>query len=171
MKFLASISLVFCLLFVGCAQAQEVQEESTLTTFILIRHAEKGTDDPRNPSLSELGAARAQNLVALLKHMDVNALYSTPYKRTQQTIQPLADKYALSILEYNPSNMDFLNEAWAQNKGKTIVISGHSNTTPMVANYLLGEEKYGNLDESEYDKVFIVTINEIGKGTVSVLSY
>jgi 2,3-bisphosphoglycerate-dependent phosphoglycerate mutase len=171
MKFLASISLVFCLLISGCTQAQEVKEESTLTTFILIRHAEKGTDDPRNPSLSEEGIARAQNLVALLKHVDVNVLYSTPYKRTQQTIQPLADKYTLSIQEYNPSSMDFLNEAWAQNKGKTIVISGHSNTTPMVANYLLGEEKYGNLDESEYDKVFVVTINEIGKGNVTVLSY
>jgi broad specificity phosphatase PhoE len=171
MKFLASISLVFCLLFGGCAQAQEVKEENTLTTFILIRHAEKGSDDPRNPSLSEAGLQRAQNLVVLLKHVDVNVLYSTPYKRTQQTIQPLADKYALSIQEYNPSNMDFLKEAWAQNKGKTIVISGHSNTTPMVANYLLGDEKYSNLNESEYDKVFVVTINDIGKGTVTVLSY
>jgi len=171
MKFLASISLVFYLLFSGCAQAQEVKEESTLTTYILIRHAEKGTDDPRNPSLNEEGMERAQNLVALLKHVDINVLYSTPYKRTQQTIQPLADKYALSINEYNPSSMDFLKEAWAQNKGKTIVISGHSNTTPKVANYLLGDAKFADLNESEYDKVFVVTINEIGKGTVTVLSY
>jgi 2,3-bisphosphoglycerate-dependent phosphoglycerate mutase len=159
------------LLFVGCTQAQEVKEETTLTTFILIRHAEKGTDDPKNPTLNEEGLARTQNLIGLLKHVDVNVLYSTPYKRTQQTIQPLADKYTLSIQEYNPSSMDFLNAVWAQNKGKTIVISGHSNTTPLVANYLLGEEKYSNLDESEYDKVFVVTINEIGKGTVTVLSY
>lgn len=171
MKFLVSICLLFCLSLSSSAQVKNTNEAAPLTTFILIRHAEKGNDDPRNPSLNEAGMARAQNLVALLKHMEINALYSTPYKRTQQTIQPLADKYALSIQEYNPRSMDFLKEAWAQNKGKTIVIAGHSNTTPKVANYLLGETKFADLNESEYDKVFIVTINEIGKGTVSVLSY
>jgi broad specificity phosphatase PhoE len=172
MKFLTSLTLIFCLFFVSCStQGQEVKEEATLTTFVLIRHAEKGTDDPRNPSLNEEGVLRAQKLVELLQHSKVDVIYTTPYKRTQETVAPLASKYSLTIQEYNPSKLAFLNEVWSNNQGKTIVVSGHSNTTPMVANYLLGEEKFSQLDESEYDKVFIVTINEIGKGTVSVLSY
>ncbi|MFT6213681.1 MAG: broad specificity phosphatase PhoE [Roseivirga sp.] len=172
MKFSTSLSLVFCLFFLSCStQGQEVKEEATLTTFVLIRHAEKGIDDPRNPSLNEEGVLRAQKLVELLQHSDVDVIYTTPYKRTQETVAPLASKYSLTVQEYNPSKLAFLNEVWSNNQGKTIVISGHSNTTPMVANYLLGEEKFSQLDESEYDKVFVVTINEIGKGTVSVLSY
>jgi broad specificity phosphatase PhoE len=170
MKFLSSVALVFCFIFVACAQKQ-VPVETTLTTFILVRHAEKGTDDPRNPSLSEEGLIRSQKLVELLKHVEIELLYSTPYKRTQQTIEPLASKYSLPVQEYNPSKLEFLNEVWFNNQGKTIVISGHSNTTPMVANYLLGIEKYSALDDSEYDKVFIVTLNAVGKGTVTVLSY
>ena len=34
----------------------------SITTFILVRHAEKATDDPKDPNLSEAGLMRAQSL-------------------------------------------------------------------------------------------------------------
>ena len=43
-------------------------------------------------------------------------------------------------------------------KGKTILIVGHSNTVPAMVNHLLKEEKLEQLGENEYDKIFIVQI-------------
>ena len=37
------------------------------TMIIVVRHAEKSTDDPKDPSLSEHGIARASELAAVLK--------------------------------------------------------------------------------------------------------
>ena len=59
----------------------------------------------------------------------------------------------------------------AKHEGGLIIVSGHSNTTPFVANALLGKDKFTQLDESEYNKIFVVTVSEKGKGTVSLLNY
>ena len=39
-----------------------MKDVGATTTFVVVRHAEKGSDDARDPSLSEAGKARAQNL-------------------------------------------------------------------------------------------------------------
>ena len=44
----------------------------------------------RDPSLSEEGTLRAQKVV-LLAPMEINAIYSTPFKRTESTVAPLAE--------------------------------------------------------------------------------
>ena len=162
-RFLFATLILFS--FVGTSLAQD-----ELTTFILIRHAEKA--DGPNPGLTKEGQARAERLNALLKATDVGAIYSSPYKRTLSTVAPLAKEKGLDIKEYNPGNLkDFAASMLADEKGKTVVISGHSNTTPVVANILLGDKRFENLSESEYTKIFIVTISEIGKGTVTMMSY
>ncbi|MHA7101035.1 SixA phosphatase family protein [Roseivirga pacifica] len=155
-----------CFSFASTTLAQE-----ELTTFILVRHAEKGTDDARNPNLSEIGKARAEKLKVVLASTEIAAIYSTPYKRTEQTVAPIATSLGLKVQPYDPSNMDIVVDVLKAHKGKTVLVSGHSNTTPIVANFLLGVEKFGWLKEDEYDKIFIVTVSDIGKGTVNVLSY
>jgi hypothetical protein len=45
-------------------------------------------------------------------------------------------------------------------KLKRIVVVGHSNTTPALANLLIRQEKYKVLDESEYDKIWIIKIKK-----------
>ncbi|WP_422353865.1 SixA phosphatase family protein [Roseivirga pacifica] len=155
-----------CFSFASTTLAQE-----ELTTFILVRHAEKGTDDARNPNLSEIGKTRAEKLKTVLASTEIAAIYSTPYKRTEQTVESIATSLGLKVQPYDPSNMDLVVDVLKAHKGKTVLVSGHSNTTPIVANFLLGVEKFGWLKEDEYDKIFIVTVSDIGKGTVDVLSY
>lgn len=142
-----------------------------LTTFILVRHAEKATDDPRNPSLSAEGEARAVKLNEMLSPMDITAIYSTPLKRTRSTVQPIAASKSLEVQEYDYKNANLLKELMEQHSGGTLIISGHSNTTPILVNQLIGEERFGWLDEKEFDKIFIVTLSELGKGKVNILSY
>lgn len=145
--------------------------QSDLTTFILVRHAEKANNDPRNPSLSEEGMKRADKLSQVLAANEISAIYSTPYKRTQTTVEPVAKIKGLTVENYNFQSPTFIQEMLDKHKGGTILVSGHSNTTPMVANKLLGEEKFAQLDESEYGKIFIVTISSLGNGTVTILNY
>ena len=64
-------------------------ETKTVTVF-LVRHAEKSKDDPRDPSLSAAGQQRARRLAELLAQEKITHLFSTPLKRTQETLAPLA---------------------------------------------------------------------------------
>ena len=52
-------------------------------------------------------------------------------------------------------------------KGKTVLIVGHSNTTPMFANKILGKQVYKAIDDKNNSNLYIVTV--IGDKTSSVL--
>ena len=60
------------------------------TVVVVVRHAEKATDDPKDPSLSEAGQARAQRLADALKGLPLQHAISTQYKRTHDTAAPAA---------------------------------------------------------------------------------
>lgn len=161
--------LFFAIIVLTCSHSSFAQEK--LTTFVLIRHAEKADDGTRNPGLTAEGEARAERLMELFKNADIAAIYSTPYKRTQSTVAPLAKAVSLEVKDYTPRGTGFINEIMKDHAGGTIIVSGHSNTTPFVANALLGNKQFAQLDESEYNKIFVVTISEVGKGTVTMLNY
>lgn len=146
----------------ACAQA---------TTFILVRHAEKVSDGSKDPQLSEAGKVRAMALSKLLKDQKIDAIYATSYKRTQGTVAPLAASKALTVATYDPMKGNVIDEMAAKYPGGTIVVCGHSNTTPWTANYLLGEEQYKDFDDTDYDNLLIVDVIEKGKVKVTWLTY
>ncbi len=59
---------------------------------------------------------------------------------------------------YDPKNLNQFAELLTSGKLKRIVVVGHSNTTPALANLLIKQDKYKILDESEYDKIWIIKI-------------
>jgi len=63
------------------------------TTYYLIRHAEKDRTDKtnKNPNLNEKGLERAKKWATYFKEIQLDAVYSTNYNRTQQTAKPTAD--------------------------------------------------------------------------------
>jgi len=143
-------------------------QSPVVTTVILVRHAEKGTDDPKDPELSEAGKQRAQHLAQVLKKIKVDAIYSTPYKRTRNTVAPLAEAKGISVLDYNPSKKEELDMMLQKYAGGTIVVVGHSNTVAGSANYLTGKIEFQNFDDSDYDNLLIVTLIERGKSAKAV---
>jgi len=130
------------------------------TTYYLIRHAEKDRTDKsnRNPNLTEKGLERSERWANYFATIEIDAVYSTNYKRTLQTATPTAKSKNLEIITYNPRKM--YDSIFQQNtKAKKILIVGHSNTTPMFTNKILGEKKYQWMKDDDNSSLFIVTIS------------
>lgn len=151
-KYILVFGLIFSLL-VSC-NSQET------TTYYLIRHAEKDRTDSgnKNPDLNENGLKRAKKWAEYFKNIDLDAVYSTNYNRTQQTAKPTANSKNLNITSYNPGKM-YDSVFKANTKGKTVLIVGHSNTTPVFANKILGKKMYENMSDNDNASLFIVTIS------------
>ena len=146
------------------------------STYILLRHAEKDTSTAgstmmkADPPLTQQGRERAEKLLTVLAAYTPDAIYSTNYTRTKSTVTPLAKKFNKDIQVYDSKDLAIFSEKLLQEKGKTIIVAGHSNTTPQLVNLLIKEKKYANLDESVYNQLWIVTVSE-GKGEARVVAY
>ncbi|NRA91222.1 MAG: histidine phosphatase family protein [Psychroserpens sp.] len=156
MKHLLLLICAFSLTFNLKAQTTS---EDQITTYYLIRHAEKETvhKSNKNPELSKEGAARAEKWRVMFEEIDLDAVYSTNYTRTISTATPTAQSKGLDLIFYDPQQMD-VQSLLVETKGKSILIVGHSNTTPSFVNSILGSSKYQNLDHHEYGKLFIVNV-------------
>lgn len=145
-------------------------------TVIAVRHAEKGTDDPRDPQLSDAGKARADALASLLAKAGVTHIFSTPYERTRGTVAPLAAALKLEVSTYSPADMSaFAETLRGLPAGSVAVVSGHSNTTPALVLDLGGDiedlRTYRGgpaLAESEYDRLFVVTLGSQDHATKTI---
>lgn len=146
------------------------------TTFILIRHAEKDTSSQgatmmsANPNLSKAGLQRAENLVAALKDYKPDEIYSTNFIRTKSTVTPLAKKFSKEILMYDYTKLNSFADSLLLKQHKTIVIAGHNNTTPALVNLLIKQNKFTTLEETVYNKIFIVTVKN-QEADVKVITY
>lgn len=173
-----NLSLILALFLVfnlvsSCATQQKTTFQvasCTMTTYILVRHAEK-IKDVKDPDLTKEGLERAKSLEYLFKDVKIAAIYSSDYKRTQQTALPVAKAKKIIVQSYDPRNLEGLVEEVAKKyKGKTVLIVGHSNTTPALTNLLIGTN-YSSFDESIYDNFFMVNVLEKGKGKAFLLKY
>lgn len=151
---------------------RSTENESLLTTFILVRHAEKAKDGSKNPNLIEKGKQRADRLQKMLSSIEgIQAIYTTDYNRTRQTVAPLATVLNLEAQIYAPHDMAILDTIKGKHQGEVILMAGHSNTIPSIVNHLIGEEKYQDLDESDYENLFIVTLTLDGVSKVLNLKF
>jgi broad specificity phosphatase PhoE len=162
MKPIQKILFAFCIIISihSCSQTQEAK------TIFLVRHAEKQLvgDDPE---LSVAGNARAKKLGQILADKNIANVYSTNTIRTISTVQPLVDaKNGLKIEIYDAKNHNELVKNLRSRKGNAVVV-GHSNTIHHVANYFVGNrEKFPELEDVEYDFIFIVTLEKDGSSKV-----
>jgi broad specificity phosphatase PhoE len=132
--------------------------QNKTTQYYFIRHAEKA-DSSKNPDLSEKGLERAKEWQMLFSELSFDAIYSTDFNRTIQTIKPISVKQNKNFSLYNPKTIDI--EAFKKETfGKTILIVGHSNTIPNMVNQIIKENKYSDIEENQFGNLYIVTIFE-----------
>ncbi|WP_185781261.1 phosphoglycerate mutase family protein [Croceivirga lutea] len=163
---------VFALLFGGiffkiCAQDIQLNEDRLTTTLYFVRHAEKIKTDSsdKNPSLTAEGFERATNWSRVFKDVDFDIIYSTNFKRTQLTAKPTADSKNLPITNLDYKNLNF-EEFINQHKGQTVLVVGHSNTTPYMVNKITGNTNYEDMNENDNGSLFVVQLTKEGKSSV-----
>jgi len=125
-------------------------------TLYFIRHAEKDLSTKTDPALTKQGMATAQRLKQFMSDKPLSIVYSSDYKRTRATAQPVADQKKLELNIYNPRELASLAKTLTTAK-KNALIVGHSNTTPEIVALVGGRSK--PITDEEYGEVFIVTIN------------
>ncbi len=142
-----------------------------VTTYYLIRHAEKERADPssRDPHLTGVGQERAENWKKVFMAVPFDIVYSTSYHRTRETALPTAVAKKLTVEVYDAR--DLYNTSFKEKtKGKTVLVVGHSNTTPALANKILGREKYPQIDDHTNGNLYIlqVTPQEVTSQLLSI---
>ncbi len=130
------------------------------TTYYFIRHSEK-VDNSENPDLSEKGKLRAENWNKIFSETKFDAIYCTDFKRIIQTATPILNFRNLKPIIYNPKTID-LEVFKSETKNKTVLVVGHSNSTPEFVNKLIKEKKYEKINETVFGNLYIVTISENG---------
>jgi broad specificity phosphatase PhoE len=133
-------------------------------TIFVVRHAERAdagtgaaTMMATDPELSDAGRARAQALASALKEAKITAIYTTEYKRTRQTAEPLAKALGIEATVVPARDMAGLIEK-LKSGGNALVV-GHSNTVgPVIAQLGVAEEV--KLSDDDYDNLFVVVRGE-----------
>ncbi|MDQ6787715.1 MAG: histidine phosphatase family protein [Acidobacteriota bacterium] len=130
-------------------------------TVVLLRHAEKDVSedaDSANPDLSAAGKERAEKLPDVINKYQPDAIFSTDTIRTRATVRPLARKINRITLIYDERNLSRISDLILSGKYKRIVVVGHYDSTPALANLLIKQDKYKPLGEAEFDKIWIIKI-------------
>jgi broad specificity phosphatase PhoE len=133
------------------------------TTYLIVRHAERadaGTGGmgaggtANDPGLSPEGRARATSLAEILKVSKLTAVFTTEFKRTQETAQPAAAAHGLTPTVVDAQQTAALVQKLAAATGAVLVV-GHSNTVPEVI-AALGITDKVIVPDTEFDNLFIV---------------
>jgi len=158
MKVLKTLLIIFLVFGVFSCKEDPIVVD-TVSTFYFIRHAEKDRTDAENvdPELTQEGLGRAMHWAEILDDVAIDAIYCTDYERTQMTAAPIAVKKNLTVQIYDPGTID-IDQFKADNLNKKVFVVGHSNTTPDFVNKMIGQEKYGQLDDHQNGSLFIVEI-------------
>ncbi len=150
------VPILLCVLtwcFFGCAGTNE---ENNSYTLYLVRHAEKQTDQDRDPELTPAGEHRSQRLAAWFQDKDIEDIWSSDYQRTRGTAKPLLDSSGLELRIYDPRDLTALSDKLLGNRHNAVIV-GHSNTTPELAR-LLCDCKIDDMDESEYGRLIVISV-------------
>lgn len=124
------------------------------TLFILVRHAEK--DKGENPGLTPKGIQRSHKLDSLLNYLSLDRIYSSDFIRTKETVKPLAATLNKNVEIYNAKDLKPFADTLMHFRNSKILISGHSNSTPSLANLLCECSDFNKINESDYSNIFVV---------------
>ncbi len=159
--------------FLAIEAAEPVPPFGALTTVILVRHGEKEivAPDNKDPDLSPAGIVRTRELQRMLGPAGVAAIYASHLKRTQQTVRPLAEKLGLTVTIVDVrETVELVRQIRTRNGGQTILVAGHNNTVPEII-AALGGPHLPDIPETEYDNLFVLTVQPDGTAKLLGLKY
>lgn len=159
--------IAFLLLLSLLAGCRSVPDPADGATFVLVRHAEKAADGTPDPALAPAGERRAERLAFALRYRPVVAVYATPLRRAQATATPVARSHGIEVTSYAPDSppSEFAAALRARHAAGTVLVVGHSNTVPAIAQALCGCS-IGPIAEGEYGRRITLRVHPDGRTTV-----
>ena len=152
------------------ARTNPVSAQTKTTTIFLVRHAEKGPETP-DPSLTPAGQARAHTLAAALRDAGITTIFVSEFKRTQETATPLAKLAGVTAEQLSAGKVDSLvARLRALPLGSRALVVTHSNLVPMIVQKLGGGSTV-ELTDSDYDRLYVVTLKADGSAEALYLHY
>jgi broad specificity phosphatase PhoE len=140
--------VVFLSVFVAVTVA------SAQPVVVIVRHAEKAASDGGDPDLSPAGRARAEALARILKDSDITAIFTSEFKRTQET----AASVGVAATVVPAKDPAALVAKLHQLNGNALVV-GHGNTIPNIIK-ALGINAPINIPDADYSELLIVTLGD-----------
>jgi phosphohistidine phosphatase SixA len=139
---LRCLALLACLLPVHAA------------TIVLVRHAEKAGPTGDVP-LNAAGQQRAVLLSKMLRDLKFNAIYTTEFRRTQETAAPLAASQAIKPVVIKAQDLDgLIGKLKAAASTDVILVVSHSNLVPTIAERLAST--IPAMDETDYSRLIVI---------------
>ena len=128
------------------------------TTVYIVRHGEK-VNESDTTNLNPAGYARAGALADTLDNRGIDSIFSTPFRRTRQTVGPLAQRIGISVVDYPAKpNEDIINRI-GQIRNRTVVVAGHSNTILEIARGLGAHPTMDKIASGDFDNLLRVRIH------------
>jgi phosphohistidine phosphatase SixA len=156
------------------AAAAWIFDARATTVVIVVRHAETDTVADPDPGLSVDGRERAARLAKMLSQArpvrGIDAIFTSEFRRTQQTATPLSENLALPLNVIPAATWGSLpRKITREHRGEYVLVAGNSATIPPLIEALAGEQV--TLREDEYDAMFIVFVPQISKAKVVRVRY
>jgi broad specificity phosphatase PhoE len=148
MKALALFLLVF--VSASIASAQPV--------VVIVRHAEKTANGGSDPDLSAAGRTRAQALARILKDSGITGIFTSEFKRTQETAAPTATSAHVTPTVVAAKDTAALVAKLHQLNGNALVV-GHGDTIPNLVK-ALGINVAVTIPDTDYSELFIVMLGD-----------
>ena len=123
----------------------------------VVRHAEKSADG-NDPDLSAAGQQRAEGLARIVKDAEITAIFTTEFKRTQETAAPTAKELHVSPTVIPADQIFALVEKLRGLKGNGLVV-GHGNTIPDLVK-ALGIATPVNIPENDYSELLFIILGD-----------
>ncbi len=143
---------LFILLFVS------VPIVSAQPVVVIVRHAEKVANGGNDPDLSSAGRARAEALARILKDSGITAIFTSEFKRTQETAAPTATATHVTPTVVAAKDTAALVARLHQQNDNALVV-GHGDTIPNIIK-ALGINIPIDIPDPDYSELLIVILGD-----------
>ncbi len=141
------------------------------STIFVTRHADRFGTEP-DPDITEAGEEQAERLGRLLADANLTQIFTTEFRRTQQTAAPAARLAHVQPVIVKQEQFDELIRLIrsALRPGESILVVGHRSTAPRIVKALTGKD-VPPLQATDYGRLIAITLFPDGKSSVVTLRY
>jgi phosphohistidine phosphatase SixA len=148
------------------------------TLVVIVRHAEKAADDPKDPSLNDTGRLRAASLAKALAGYPLTTALVSEYRRTLLTAGPSLREHQLTarVVPVDKDSAESYSRRLADLvkrdlRGEVILLVSHSNTVPAIVFALSGVQVPPIIEATEFDRLYVVSLPAQGPARVISARY